>query len=111
MSNEDTLLKMLEHCHHSQKLTAGFDYQQFVTAPGIKEACVLLVQQIGEAVTKLDAPFMARHNKIPWQAMRDMRHRLVHDYEHTDFEIVWNTIQEDVPELVDALKKIVGGAA
>jgi len=107
MGNNEIIMKMQEHCQNIQKLTAGFDFQQFVTAPGIKEACVLLLLQIGELGIRVDAAFKVEYKNIPWMKMRGFRNRLVHDYGNVDFEVVWNTIQKDVPELVVTLNKVL----
>ena len=37
--------------------------------------------------------------------MRGMRNRIVHDYEGVRLEIVWDTIQNDFPELLRKLEK------
>jgi uncharacterized protein with HEPN domain len=40
--------------------------------------------------------------------MARMRDRLIHDYGGVDYEIVWQTITEDVPDLLAKLKPILG---
>ena len=47
------------------------------------------------------------HPEIEWRQMRGMRNRIVHDYEGIRLEIVWETIQNDFPEL---LKKMLPSA-
>jgi uncharacterized protein with HEPN domain len=37
-----------------------------------------------------------------------MRHRIVHDYTHVDFETVWETVAIDLPTLISQLEPIVG---
>ncbi len=46
---------------------------------------------------------------IPWQDIKDFRNLLAHEYFGVDLEIVWNTIHNDLPKLVDAVQKIVDG--
>lgn len=36
--------------------------------------------------------------------MRGMRHRMAHGYEETDFEMVWDTLQTYIPELIARLR-------
>ena len=60
------------------------------------------IEIIGEASNNLQrvAPeFAARHNDIPWQIMYAMRNRVSHAYDKVDAEIVWKTVQEDLPAL------------
>ncbi len=49
---------------------------------------------------------MEQNPQIPWSAIKGMRNLHAHDYENIDFEIVWNTLTEDIPELECELEKI-----
>jgi len=39
--------------------------------------------------------------------MRRMRNLLIHEYDDIDFEIVWDTVNKNLPDLISELKKIV----
>ncbi len=43
--------------------------------------------------------FAKKYSIIPWQDIYLMRNRVSHDYFSVDLHIVWNTIQNDLPEL------------
>ena len=64
---------------------------------------------IGEAVGKLSAGLKDGYPEIPWQDIKDFRNLLAHEYFGVDLEIVWNTIRDDLPMLMDAVQKIVKG--
>ncbi len=36
-----------------------------------------------------------------------MRHRVVHDYLHVDYDIVWGVVSVDLPPLIEALAGIM----
>ena len=40
---------------------------------------------------------------VPWRNIRGMRNRIAHGYFETDFSIVWDTVQQALPELLEAL--------
>jgi len=40
-----------------------------------------------------------------------MRNRVVHDYGHVDFEIVWETVETHLPSLLKELQRFFAGAA
>jgi uncharacterized protein with HEPN domain len=64
---------------------------------------------IGEAATKLMdgySDFTDRHAEIPWRSMRGMRNRVTHGYFETDVEMVWETVQMALPELLKKLSRI-----
>ena len=44
---------------------------------------------------------------IPWRDMRDMRNILVHEYFCVDNQVVWETINKNLPPILPLLKKII----
>ncbi|MCD6552915.1 MAG: DUF86 domain-containing protein [Anaerolineae bacterium] len=44
---------------------------------------------------------------LPWDDIIGMRHRLVHAYFDINLDILWTTVQKDLPELAIALRKVV----
>lgn len=50
---------------------------------------------------------MNRYSDIPWNSIKGMRNRIVHDYENVDLSVLWGTIKESLPDLKDKLKDII----
>lgn len=44
---------------------------------------------------------MEKYPIIPWNSIRGMRNRIVHDYENIDLSVLWGTINKSMPELKD----------
>lgn len=65
------------------------------------------VEIVGEAAAQVTAPTRAEFPEIPWQAMVAMRNRLVHVYFSINLDIVWQTIEQDMPALVARLEAIL----
>jgi uncharacterized protein with HEPN domain len=61
---------------------------------------------IGEASKKIPKSFKSKHPDIPWRQIAGMRDKLIHDYFGIDLEIVWDVVQNRLPELNDQLKVI-----
>ena len=61
---------------------------------------------IGEAVGKLPTATKEDYPDIPWQDIKDFRNLLAHEYFGVDLEIVWNTVINDLPMLLDAVQRI-----
>ena len=55
--------------------------------------------QIGELANGLSVEFIKEFNKMPWKQIIGMRNRIVHGYDTINFEIVWRTAIESIPEL------------
>ena len=104
MKHDAIVNKMLEYCRKIQNYSTGLDYHLFVSTSIVTEACVFNLLQLGELVSKIDGAFMEEHQHIPWKSMRGLRHRLVHDYEGANMELVWSIIKNDIPDLVEKLR-------
>jgi uncharacterized protein with HEPN domain len=68
----------------------------------VQDAVVRNIEIIGEAVNHINrmAPeFIAQHPQLPWAEMRDMRNVIIHAYFAVDLQIVWRTVQDDLPRL------------
>ena len=47
---------------------------------------------------------MRSHNTIPWREVYGLRNRIVHDYGNVDLNIVFETLKNDIPELLEMIK-------
>ncbi len=64
---------------------------------------------IGEAVTKVMdgyGEFAQAHEQIPWRNMRGMRNRIAHGYFDINLDVVWDTVQSALPELLRQLHAV-----
>lgn len=64
--------------------------------------------QVSENSEKLTAEFKAYYKAIPWRAMKGMRNKIVHEYGNVDLAVVYDTIVNDIPELIELLQEIAG---
>ena len=71
----------------------------FVTDETLQRAFVRSLEIIGEAAKKVPDSFRAEHPDVEWRAMAGMRDRLIHDYFGVDYEIVWDVVENRIPEL------------
>jgi len=53
------------------------------------------------------ADIKTRHLRIPWQAVAGFRNHIAHEYFSLDLDIVWRTIETDVPVLEANLRQIL----
>ncbi|MBS5451529.1 MAG: DUF86 domain-containing protein [Coriobacteriia bacterium] len=63
---------------------------------------------IGENVCHISDAFRGLHPEVPWARIAGMRHRLVHDYEGTNWTIVADTVLQDVPQFLMQIDAILG---
>lgn len=98
----DYLRHMIDAIDRATLYVAGMDIQAFLQDTRTQDAVVRSIEIIGEAANKTrvaDPVFAARHPEIPWNLIYGMRNRIVHDYFEVDLEVVWQTIERDLPGL------------
>lgn len=54
---------------------------------------------IGEAASKLSADLRKFYSEIPWAAIINMRHRIIHDYGNINIQTVKEVLESDLPDL------------
>jgi len=101
------LRHMLDHAREAVFLTQGKTRDDLETERLLNLGLVRLIEIVGEAATKVSGEMCSRHPEIPWTQIRGMRNRLIHGYDFVDFDILWKTVTEELPPLIDALEKIV----
>jgi hypothetical protein len=52
------------------------------------------------------AEFTQAHMQVPWRSMRGMRNRIAHDYFDINLDVVWETVQTVLPELLKQLPAV-----
>ena len=106
MRNNIIIAKMLGYIEKILSYCEGIDYEGFVSNSLLTEACVFNLSQLGELTTKLDSGFTAKHPDIPWNQMKGLRNKIVHDYEGVNLILVWEIISSDLADLKEQLKRL-----
>lgn len=93
----------LEHILHSLDvidfLKKGKSYQECKNDVATYYALIKNLEIIGEAVYKLTKEFKEKYQSTPWNQIEKLRHVIVHDYYRVDFNIIWDTIENDLKDL------------
>lgn len=74
-----------------------------IELPGLEK----LVENIGEAASRLSTSTMDRMPQIAWKQMIGMRHVLVHDYFDVDDLVVLDTVRVYLPSLAQELERVL----
>ena len=109
MKSKDRIIiqKMINYIEDVQKFIIGIDAKQFLDDKKTITACAFTVSQIGELVKEISDETIKKYDYIPWNSIKGMRNRIVHDYENVDLSVLWGTINQCLPELKDKLKEII----
>lgn len=101
------LRHMLDHAREAVVLMRGKDHSELDGSRLLQLALVRLIEIVGEAAGRVSKETQAEHSQIPWAQIAGMRNRLVHGYDFVDLDILWQTVSEDLPELIAQLERIV----
>ncbi len=100
---------ILEALNRIFKYIDDIDEISFLQNTLAQDAVVRNLEVIGEAsqnLSRYHQEFVAAHSDVPWEKMYWMRNRLAHGYFTVDFEIVWRTLVNDLPELKQQIQAI-----
>lgn len=109
----DYLAHMLEAAGQACTYVEGMDREAFLADKRTQQAVILNIVIIGEAATKLlkeHEAFLASFPQIPWRSMKGMRNRIAHGYFDINLDIVWETVETALPELLMHLPLVVRAA-
>jgi len=84
----------------------------FLADDKTQDAVIRNLEIIGEAarnIKRYHPDFSASHPDVPWESAYEMRNALSHGYSKVDLEIVWRTIQTDLPGLERRIRDILAG--
>ncbi|MEQ1888931.1 MAG: DUF86 domain-containing protein [Alphaproteobacteria bacterium] len=105
----DFLGQMLEAAKLACAYVEGMNKDGFLTDTRTQQAVILNIIVIGEVATKLlknYGGFLDQHTDVPWRSMKGMRNRIAHGYFDIDLNIVWETVQTALPQLLSRLPAI-----
>lgn len=102
---------ILEAIEDIRQLTNGMTYNAFCADNKTTKAVLYNMAVIGEAARRVPANIALRYAEVPWREMGDMRNVVIHEYFGVDLEILWKTIQEELPPLLPLLKRILDDEA
>lgn len=86
---------------------ARMDLETFQADDKTSSAVVQKLEVIGEAAKQIPEEIRQKHSDIPWREMAGMRDKLIHFYFGIDYQLVWKTIQERLPQIRPVIQKIL----
>ena len=106
-SGKERIEDILEAIVEIQAFTESISLEQIRDDQRTVKAVSLNFVVIGEVAARIPDNVVNAHPEIAWNLIRGMRNRLVHDYFSIDAEIVWDTVQNDLPPLIEPFKRLL----
>ncbi len=101
------LADMLFYAREARSIAEGKSQSELQEQKTLKYALMYLVEVIGEAASQVSRPTRLQYPNIPWPSIIGMRNIIIHTYDLIDLDILWDTVQNDLPPLIAELDKIV----
>jgi uncharacterized protein with HEPN domain len=90
----------------AESFIKGMSYEKFTHDDKTVYAVIRAIEIIGEAAKQIPDEARQNYADIPWKDMAGMRDVLIHDYIGVDFETVWLTVKEKIPEIRPMIEKM-----
>jgi uncharacterized protein with HEPN domain len=97
----------LEQIETIEKYLSGVEAYSFYNNDMLKDACFARLIVVGEYVKKVSKKTQEDNPYIKWKEIVETRNFYVHAYNALDWTKVWETLQEDVPELKIGIQNIL----
>ncbi len=101
------LQHMYDEARVARKFAKGKSRHDLDTDEQFQYALTRAVEIVCEAACNITDEFQAAHAQIEWKKIMGMRQWLVHAYFKLDLEILWKTVEEDLPPLISQLEEIL----
>lgn len=111
MTNRDKIIlqKIVRYCEQIEGTLDRFnrDKKSFCTDYVFFNACNMCVIQIGELAGNISDDFREAHTEIPWRQLRGLRNIYAHNYQGVDYDLAWDTLIDDLPQIKKECQKIL----
>jgi len=104
---DDYLHDMLENADKALSFVQGLDYDTFCKDDKAIYAVIRAFEIMGEASRQIPEDVRKANPEVPWREIAGMRNKLAHEYFGVNTEVVWRTVQEDLPVIIPALRKLL----
>ena len=101
------LRDMLDYAGEAVELLGDSTKEDFSGNRMMQLALTRLLEIISEAATRVSANTKQKNADIPWNQIIGMRNRLIHGYDIIDYDLLWDTVNFDLPPLIFSLQKII----
>ncbi len=102
-----SLRHMLDYAREATKLVRGKTREDLANERVLQLAVTRLVEVVGEGASRVSKQGQLLYPAIAWPEIVGMRNRLIHGYDVLDWDLLWDTVCDDLPPLIAELERIV----
>ncbi len=87
--------------------TVGMTFEAYEVDSKTKDAVERNFEIIGEAASRIPDDFKKLHPNVEWRIIKDFRNFIIHEYFGINNQIVWDTIQYRLPDLLQEILLLI----
>ena len=111
MSNNDNnhrigvyIQDILDACDKIVEYTKGYTFSQFKNDQKTIDAVIRNLEIVWESAKLIPSKTRMKYPSLNWRGMTGMRDKLIHEYSKVIIEIIWETVQIEIPKLIKNLR-------
>jgi uncharacterized protein with HEPN domain len=106
--NLDALMRdILDEIERVERFTENIEYQDFFDDEKTRYAVIRCLEVIGEAVKHFPKSLKQKHPEIEWRKISGLRDILIHEYFKINSKILWDIVQNKIPELKHNIQEMI----
>jgi len=82
-------------------------FEDFKKDDKTSSAVIRKFEIIGEAAKQVPENVKQKYPSVPWKEMAGMRDKLIHFYFGVNYELLWQTIKNRIPEIKPVIRQII----
>ena len=108
---EDFLQDMVNYAEDATSFIADIDFATFEQDKRTTYAVVRAVEVVGEAAKNIPQSLKDQYPHVPWRSIAGMYDKVIHQYFGVDLQVLWDTVQQDIPPLKAAISQVLADLA
>ncbi len=107
MRNYGLYLKdILDAMEAIETFVEGMSFEEFIKDDKTVSAVIRKFEIIGEATKGVPDEIRQKYSDVPWREMAGMRDKLIHFYFGVDYELVWKTVKNRIPQVKPLIEEV-----
>lgn len=107
LSHLDFLRHIADEIEFILQNTENKNQSQIFDDAVLSRAIIRSLEIVGEAAKKINPDFKLKYPEIEWKNIAGTRDKLIHNYFGIDYDIVWDILVNELPELKFQINSIL----